>query len=197
MNRLPRYDPLENYLKRFACLPQHEWNQLKELFIPKRMKKNQFFLKAGDHLSTIGFNMEGIFRYFYIDYEGNEKTKHFVSSHEFVFSLSSFIEKTPSLYFIEALEDSELLVAQVENIYHLLQVNKLWQTVYQSILENTYLVKEKREAEFLLYNAKVRYLHFIEEYPEINKRVKQYIIASYLGITPESLSRIRNQLESS
>ena len=133
-----------------------------------------------------------LFRYFYIDYEGNEKTKHFVARPEFVFSLSAFIEQTPSLYFIEALEDSEMLTAPADKIRILLRESKLWQDVYRAILENTYLIKEKREAEFLLYDAKDRIRHFVEEYPELNKRIKQHIIASYLGIAPESLSRIKN-----
>ena len=189
------HNQLLNYLKEFTLLSQNDINQIEKLFFKKEIKKNQYFIKAGDNLKYIGFNLQGIFRYFYIDYEGNEKTKYFGTKNEFIFSLSSFIKKIPSLYFIETLEDSELLLAPVEKIYELINNNILWQNIYKSILEKTYIFKEKREADFLLFNAKDRYLNFIEEYPEIHNNVKQHYIASYLGIAPESLSRIRSELE--
>jgi CRP-like cAMP-binding protein len=189
------YDQLIKYITPFAVLSPVETEQLRKMFFLKMIKKGECFLKAGDHVKYLGFNNKGIFRYFYIDYEGNDKTKYFVSRNDFIFSLSSFINKAPSLYFIEALEDSEVLLASADDVRELLKSNVMWQNLYRNILEGTYIIKEKRESEFLLYDAKQRYLNFTEEYPEIHKSVKQHHIASFLGIAPESLSRIRSQLE--
>jgi CRP-like cAMP-binding protein len=191
------YNQLFNYIDPSAALSQSATEQLQKIFFPKLIKKGEYFLRAGENIKYLGFNNKGIFRYFYIDYEGKDKTKYFVFDNDFIFSLSSFIGKAPSLYFIEALEDSEILLAPVDDIRKLIKSEILWQSLYKNILEATYIIKEKRESEFLLYDAKQRYLNFVREYPAINQNVKQHHIASFLGIAPESLSRIRSQLEMS
>lgn len=185
---------LITFINKFSTLEQNDLVYLQEIFKFTVIKKNQIFLKAGNQLKYLGFIIKGTFRYFYIDINGNERTKYFVIENNFVFSLSSYIEKTPSLFYIEALEDSDLLVVPIEIINKLINSNIIWQNIYRNILETTYLIKEKREAEFLLFDAKYRYLHFLKEYPGLDKIVKQHYIASFLGIEPESLSRIRSQL---
>ena len=86
------------------------------------------------------------------------------------------------------------MIIKAEKVYKLLETNIHWQQIYRNLLERVYIIKEKREADFLLLNATDRYMNFIKEYPHINKMIRQHHIASYLGITPESLSRIRAQL---
>jgi CRP-like cAMP-binding protein len=168
----------------------------KDLFpiklVTKNIKKGAIILREGDYTKKIGFVINGLFRYYYNDFTGNERTKYFVKEYDFVFSLSSFIENKKSPLNIEALKDSKIIVAKSDDLYNLIQKNITWKSVYIKILENLYIKKEKREADFLLYNAKERYINFVKEYPILNTEIKQHYIASYLGITPESLSRIKN-----
>jgi CRP-like cAMP-binding protein len=171
--------------------------QIKPMFFRKTIRKNEYFLNAGSCLEYLGYISKGVFRYFYIDADANDVTKYFVCEHDFVFSLSSFISKEPSLFYIEALEDSELMCASVADIRELISSSSEWQRIYRNILETTYIVKERREAEFLLCDARQRYLNFLHEYPGFDIKIKQHYIASFLGITPESLSRIRTQMSKS
>lgn len=192
-----RYIKFINYINSIISLPDTELHKLKELFTYKKIKKSQAILRAGDPQKNIAFCLNGVFRYYYSDCEGNEKTKYFVSENNFLLSLSSFIEDIPSLYSIEAVEDGEILVASVNAVKDLIEEDTTWLRIYKHILERSYLFKEEREAEFLLYNAKMRYLRFVEEYPGLYSKVKKHQLASYLGITPESLSRIHAQVKKS
>ncbi len=171
--------------------------QLHDTFSYKKIPRKKLFLKAGDKLKHVGFIIKGLFKYYYIDYEGRKKIKYFVAENDFVLSLTSLIENIPSLFFIEALEDSEVLAAPVDKMIKFINYDPTWKEIYKSILEKNYIIKEKREAEFLLCNAEERYLRFINDNPGIYKRIKRHYIASYLGIAPESLSRISAKDENS
>ena len=189
------YDGFSEYMEHLGGLSRKETDKLMKLFSYKRLKKNEHFLKAGEPMQYVGFHISGAFRYYYLDFEGNDITKFFVVDHDFILSLSAFIDRSPSLFSIEAIADSELLLAPVQSLYEIMDSSPFWMRMYTHILEKTYVIKEKREAEFLLYDAKTRYKRFIEEYPEVLMKARQHHIASYLGIAPESLSRIRSQME--
>lgn len=191
---MTKHDALIDHLDKIKKIQQNDISLIKEIFSCESVAKNRFYVRAGDSVESIGFINSGLFRYFYIDFEGNEKTKYFASDGDFVFSLSSFIEKKPSFYFIEALEDSEIVQVRADMLYELIGKIPYWQHVYMKIVEQLYVIKEKREAEFLLYDAKERYQKFVAEYPYIADSVKMHCIASYLGIAPESLSRIRSKI---
>jgi CRP-like cAMP-binding protein len=181
----------------FDNLTADDIERVKRIFFRRTMRKNEYFLSAGSCLEYLGYVSKGMFRYYYIDADANDITKYFVSENDFVFSLSSFISHEPSLFYIEAIEDAELMCASVTDIRALISSSTVWLNIYRNILETTYVIKERREAEFLLYDARQRYNNFLHEYPEMENRIKQHYIASFLGITPESLSRIRAQLQKS
>ncbi len=110
-----------------------------------------------------------------------------------VLSFAAFTGKK-SPFFIQALEDCELLVIKVEMIKELINKNKYWNDIYVSLLEKSYVEKEEREADFLFLDASKRYLKFKESNPDLIKRVQQQYVASFLGITPVSLSRLIKNL---
>jgi len=160
------------------------------------LKRGDFFVRAGDAPRTIGFIVSGILRLYYVDDEGNEYTKSFCAENDFVAAYSALLLAQPSRLFIEALEDSRLLIADY-SVYRLLcEEHPCWQVVNCKIAEGLFIKKEKRESTLLLDDAKTRYLNFLKEYPGLETRLKQHHIASYLGITPVTLSRIRAQLKS-
>ncbi|SHJ98115.1 hypothetical protein SAMN04488513_1156 [Pseudozobellia thermophila] len=105
------------------------------------------------------------------------------------------ISKSPSYFFIEAIEDSKVLIMSYNNWQKLKEQNPKWNLLLVKLLEKGYATKEKREREFLLLDAENRYRIYLKEYPTLENRVKQHMIASYLGITPIALSRIRRKMK--
>ena len=148
--------------------------------------------------------LSGLFRYLYIDSQGNEYTKAFMAESSFLSSYSSMIRGEASYYFIEALEDAEVLAFRYDDWLLLRKTDPVWNDLLVRLLEKGYSVKERRERELLLLDADggptavfvdaaARYLNFCAEYPDLNERVKQHQVASFLGIKPESLSRIKKK----
>jgi len=132
-------------------------------------------------------------RFFYIDLDGNDVTKYFCFDGSVVLTTTT-ITGEESGYYIEALEDTVLMAVDYQDFKKLTEHNVFWLKVIKDEYEKSLVYKEKRERALLLENATERYMNFVKDYPNIGNRVKQKYIASYLGITPESLSRIRKKL---
>lgn len=158
-------------------------------------KKGELFQRAGDYPRYAGFNLNGIFRFYYIDDEGNDLTKVFSDTGKFILSYSALVQHRPSYFFIEALVDTDMLLFDWEQWMEMVEQDIRWYPFVFKLVENVYIMKEMREKSFLLDDATTRYLNFRAEYPNLENKVKQYHIASFIGITPEALSRIRKNLK--
>ncbi|AFY44283.1 Crp/Fnr family transcriptional regulator [Nostoc sp. PCC 7107] len=185
---------LGNVLQNLVDISADELAQLTHVFQPKTLKTGDFLIRAGEIPAEIGFVASGILRLYYVNSAGGEFTKSFCPENHFVTAYRALILKQPAQFFIEALEDSLLLVADYSQYVQLCTENSCLQTINHKLVEALFLKKEKREAELLLDDATTRYQNFLREYPDLEQRVKQYHIASYLGISPVSLSRIRKNL---
>lgn len=182
-------------IRSFADLPESELHHFGSLFSPMELKKGELFLMAGEIPRHIGFIRSGILRLYYLTASGTEYTKHFSMEGSFVLSFGAYLENRESRFSIEAITDTRLLVADLEEHKKLIHRHPAWQIVGRVMAERLYLLKEKRESEFLLDDALTRYGNFLADYPELENEIPQYHIASYLGITPESLSRIRLKMK--
>jgi len=156
--------------------------------------KGEYFARAGEISNTLSYIQEGLFRTYIIGNDGKEYTKNFYSEGSFMGAQTSLLTGKPSLNSIQALEDSVSLEMDYRFLTQIAEQNMAWQKLFRCTAEQDYLAKEKRESELLLFDAKTRYIHFIEEHPEWAARIKQHYIASYLGITAETLSRIKEQI---
>ncbi len=162
----------------------------------KKVTQNEHFCKAGQKPASFAFVSSGLFRYYYIDPKGNEFTKAFFFENSFISSYSALIQNRESYFSIEALEDSVIMEIDFEK-WKKLSVNELfWYKFRLSLVEKGYCTKEARERELLLFNAEERYRSFLRSFPRMETRIKQHLIASYLGITPVALSRIRKKMRS-
>jgi CRP-like cAMP-binding protein len=161
----------------------------------KTFAKNEFFIREGELCDRLLFIHKGIFRYF-VAHEGNDFIKDFAvdSRNPFCTSLTSFISKKPSDIFIEAMEDTTASLWPEPVVTSFLESNLDWAIFAKKLMELLYMMKEKREIAFLKLSAKERYLQFRVDFPQLEQRIPQFSVASYLGITPESLSRIRRRL---
>lgn len=160
----------------------------------RTFKKNENFLREGELCTELLYVHCGAFRY-YLTKDGKDFTKDFCldTSNPFCTGFASFVTQTPSLINIEALEDSLVSVWQESYIRELFETLP-WLAFARKIAEMLFVRKEKREISLLRDSAEERYRLFVQEFKDVMQRVPQYHIASYLGITPESLSRCRRAI---
>ncbi|MBN1501359.1 MAG: Crp/Fnr family transcriptional regulator [Spirochaetes bacterium] len=194
----------KNYLQELAdsmnFLSGIPRDELRKLFKRKKiicLKKDEYFLMAGEIPDSLGFNISGLLRLFYIDENGNEINKHFCPENTLAVAYKPFIRREESEIYIQALEDTRLFVIDYKTYNDLLNSHICWQRVARKLAELLTILYQKREAELLLIDSQERYLRFLKDYSNLLNRISQYHIASYLGITPESLSRIRTNLKQS
>jgi CRP-like cAMP-binding protein len=174
-------------------LPPSRIREILSISKVKSISRNEYFIEAGTVPRKFGFVISGLFRYLYISDKGVEFTKGIISEHNFISSYSAMRYGNPSYFFVEALEDSEILEIQYDKWLELKETDRFWDQFLVALVEKGFSIKEKRERDLLLLDAETRYKNFLNEFPGLEKRIKQHIIASYLGITPESLSRIRQK----
>ncbi len=164
-------------------------------FQSRRLAKGEDFLRAGDAGTRLAFVHAGLLRFYYTTADGKEVNKSFASERQFAGALGAYLTGQPARFGIQALEDCELLVADMAEIAGLAERHRCWETFRRLVAEQLYLRKEEREAELLLDSAETRYRRFLHRYPGLEGRIPQYHVAGYLGITPVALSRIRQRMK--
>ena len=189
----PYMDRVYQELLKYGPIPESAWENRAQ-FEPITFKKGEYFVRIGDIPDKMGFIWSGLFRVFYLTEQGDERILVFRNENRFLSAFSAFLEGQPSWYGIQALEPSVLLCIHINEYKRLVAEHPYWSQISRRYVESIFLEKEKREREFLSENAETRYLNFRKNYPDIESRVPQYQVASYLGITPVALSRIRKSL---
>lgn len=182
------------FIKTLTKIPKEQEEKFIALLSEKQIRKDNAFIRTGEYPKTIGFVKEGLFRYYYMNNEGIEFTKGFFVENTIISSYSAILENRGSYFTIEALEDSIIEQVSYDKFNVLFSQHPCWNQFLVPVLQKGYIVKEEREREFLLYDAEQRYKAFLKKYPGLDQRLKKNIIASYLGIMPESLSRIRKKM---
>jgi len=183
-----------NFIQSRVELPVVQRAKFNALISKKAIKKGENFISAGEFPKTIAFIKKGLFRYYYANAEGVEFTKAFFPENSLLSSYSAIVQERPSYFSIQALEDSEVEVVSYHEFVKLFDEFPGWNKLLLGMLQKAFIVKEERERQFLLLNAEQRYVSFLKHNPNLDKRIKQHLIASYLRITPESLSRIRRKM---
>lgn len=182
---------LKDYIITEIGLSEKSFNQLSSLMIKKEIKKNEYLIRPGKICNFIAFVNNGILRY-YIDKDGEEFNIDFHLQATFASAYSSFLTGNPTIGYLQALENSELLILSKQDYDKLLAESSDWYKLAKYISDDYFLRKCKRQTSLLMDSAKDRYDLLLSTYPKIEQLVPQYQIASYLGIKPESLSRIKS-----
>jgi CRP-like cAMP-binding protein len=162
--------------------------------ISKKIKKDTILLREGDVCSQVFFVAKGLLRAYTIDSLGKEHIIQFGPEDAWVSDRNSFYFNLPAMFFIDAVEDSEVVFINKEFYEDSEKLIPGFTSFSIKILHNSIRFMQKRISLLLGATAEQRYLDFIELYPNVTLRVPQWMIASYLGITPESLSRVRKEL---
>jgi CRP-like cAMP-binding protein len=184
---------LYKYLNSISPLQEKTWRQVELLFTEKTLAKGDYFINEGEHAKQIGFLTSGVIRAFYRNNKGLEYNKHFFIPNNFLGGYSSLVTSTPNKIIQQTLSECKLLVANYAEIIKLYDLFPDFERVGRRLAELYFVNKEQREIEIVLLNADERYLIFRQEYPQLEQQIPQYHIASYLGITPTQLSRIRRK----
>ncbi|HMC02421.1 MAG TPA: Crp/Fnr family transcriptional regulator [Flavobacteriaceae bacterium] len=186
--------PLLTYIQNFVELTSEEILYLKANLSSRKYLKGQFVLQQGDVCKTSSFIIKGCTKMFYVDDDGQEHVIMLGIEDWWVSDIGSFINQIPSDFNIQCLEDTELIqfpFDKMENIY--IKIPKL-ERFFRKIVERGLAATQKRIIRNFSLTAKERYIIFRNSYPSIEQRIPQYMIASYLGITKEFLSKIKSQL---
>lgn len=165
---------------------------LKSLFTLREYKKGNTLLNMGENTKIVCLILQGIVRGVYIDKEGEEITKCFSKEGEWC-CFYNMLNDRPSEYWIEALEDCQVAEIEVDELRNILKKYQQLQTLYEKLFNNAFMLSDEKGVSFQRMQAKERYLYFANKYPDIEERVNQEYIASYIGITPSSLSRIKRR----
>ena len=186
-------EPLLDYFQEIMPLKDGEKQLVVELFKPRLYRKRQYVLQEGDICNQCNFVVRGCLRMYKVDADGNTHIIQFASENWWIMDLGSFHGRTPSKLSIDALEDTMILQISYEDLLSLYIQAPKFDRIFRVLIENSFVSLQKRLLENISSNAEERYLSFVQTYPHLSNRLPQTQIASYLGITPEFLSRLRNK----
>ena len=184
------FEKLHSFFERQFPITEEQFEFIKTIFIPRKVTKGEFLLREGELTKYSIFVASGCLRTYTIDDKGKEHILQFSPENWWTGDMS-FKSNVPSQCFIEALEDSEVLLIEFDVIQKLNEFIPAAATFYQAALQRSAAAKNQRIVASLSATAEERYDDFVKKYPSLLQRVPQHMIASYLGISPETLSRIR------
>lgn len=194
LKRVFMYDLLYKKISETISITDEEFEFCKTLFIPKKLRKRQYLLQEGDVNKYTAFVSKGILRSFTIDDKGTEHILQFAFEGWWMGDLYSFLTEEPSMFNMEALENCELLLITKPSWELLLQKVPAFERYFRILVQNNLIATQRRLMGNFSETAEQKYTKLINNFPECFNRIPQHMIASYLGITRETLSRIRGNI---
>lgn len=187
-------EKFKQFLRNIAPISDQEFADTIDFFKEETLQKNAFFVKNGDICQHIAFIVKGTLRTFYINQKAEDTTSCFCTENNFTTSYKSFILQEPSNLSIQALEDTVLLTINYNNLHKLYHSSATWQNIGRKVAEREYIVMETYASVLNNESAKEKYLRLLQEQPTVVQKATVEDIASYLGITRRTLSRIRQEI---
>lgn len=187
----------ELFFKKFnerVPLTQEEQSTIESHLTPKKLRKKQFLLQEGDVCKVIAFVEKGALRSYFIDDKGVERIIQFALEGWIISDLYSFLTNDAATYNIDAFEHSELVLIHKTSHNLLLNTQPKYESYIRLLITDAYVALQKRITSVISLSLEERYTYFSSLYPDIVQRVPQHMIASFMGLTPETLSRIRRRI---
>jgi CRP-like cAMP-binding protein len=185
---------LKTYFHNLTTIEDEKLELLSPYFKEKKIKKNEFLLREGEVCKFNYFVISGCLRLFSVNNEGFENTRYIAFEGKFGTSFTSLITGQPSIEYIQSLEKSTVLCINKEDFYYLVEHEPAVNKIYRNILESAYITTQRRIYDFQGTDSLERLRWLIKQQPNIFNKISHKIIASYLGITPYTLSRLKTQL---
>lgn len=185
-------EKLKNFISSVQSVPILEWPYFISQLKIVSLKKGDFLFKENEKSYVVGFVAKGLIHTFYITSEGKQKTKNFAWEGRLISPWVSILEDTAPTFSAQALESTIIVTIDARTLKKLEKKNYCWESLSRKCTEKILKERERREYEFLALSFKERLQAFNHFYEDIIGRIPEYLIASYLGLTPEGLSRIKN-----
>lgn len=183
-----------NYFQKYLPFSVAEKELITSKVTLRNIKRKQMILQEGFVCKHYFFVVEGCFKMYAIDEKGNQHNLQFAAENDWITDIGSFHSEKPSKLFIEAIEPSVILQIEQQDLYFLYQNISKLNIIFKVIIEHKFIELQNRVLQNISSTAQQRYLLFLEQYPHLAQRIPNTQIASYLGITPEFLSKIRKDL---
>jgi CRP-like cAMP-binding protein len=184
---------LKRYIQANLPVESHQLDNIVKLFKPKSVKRNAILIAAGDVCKELYFVNKGCIRTYYLNEDGKERTRYIAFNGIIGTALSSFISQKSSFEFVDALEDSELLCISNRDFYKLVDEMPEWADFYRKLLELAYVFQNEKIEKLVTLTAKQRYEDILANRPEYTQRLPNHILASYLNMSQETLSRLKSK----
>ena len=186
-------DLIYKSLNKISPISSEAWNDLENLFNPIKLKRNEYLAREGSKVSSCYLLKEGVIRVFY-NKEGNEYNKTFFAPGMFPTPITALLSDSPSALSFQALLPVKIIQFSYKKFRGLFEKHRCLETFLLAVMQQEWIKKERHDIQMVTNDATTNYLIFRKEYPGLESLIPQYHIASYLGITPIQLSRIRAQL---
>lgn len=187
---------LQQNIAKHISLPEEEARQFCSLFAPKAFRRKEFLLREGQVCQYEAFVTSGLFRVFHLDANGFEQVLYFAPEDWWITDIDSFTNQKPSELYIEALEDSEVLMISRKDKDLAFETYPKIEKLFRIMTQKTHVALQRRMIDNLGKTADQRYEEFITKYPKLYNRLSNIQIAAYLGISHEFLSKIRKKIAS-
>ncbi|MGZ3998797.1 MAG: Crp/Fnr family transcriptional regulator [Flavisolibacter sp.] len=178
-----------------VAITEEQFTYCKTLFLPKTLRKRHYLLQQGDVCRYQAFVEKGVLRSYTVDEKENEHILQFASEGWWMADLSSYLNNEPSFLTMDAIEDAELLLIDKASWEKAMEKIPKLERYFRIIIQNHLVATQKRLLESFSETAEEKYLRFLQQFPGCELRVPLHMIASYLGIKRETLSRLRKQIE--
>ena len=188
---MSEFHRLRAYLERRGSFTDEDFAFLERLFLPRTVRAGEFFQRAGDKVAHGAFVATGCLRKYIVDAKGKEHIVQFAPENWWIGEGPGTAPGTPAKYFIDAVEDSQLLLVDAASHQRAIEQVPAYAAGFRDGLQRQATATEQRIVNALSESAEDRYEAFLKKYPSIAARVPQFMLASYLGVSPETLSRIR------
>ncbi len=187
------FDTFRKYLEDKIDLTDQHYELIESVSFFKKLRKRQYLLQAGDVCRFNAFVCRGFLRYYYMDEKGQEHIMQFAPENYWTSDRESMDSGLPSKYNIDAIEDSEILLLKKEDFEMIRKTIPAFNDFVNETLKKNIVVLQERIHVSISLSAEEKYNNFILKYPSISNRVPQHMVASYLGVSAETLSRVRSQ----
>lgn len=188
------YDQAASYITDRIDVTREELKVILSYFKPLHAAKNEVLITPGQATQRIFFVGKGCIRIYFITEQGFEATRYFAFENDIAAALISFITRSTSAEYVQSVENTDLLYIDQDDFFYLLEIIPGWEKFYRYFLEKAYVNNTNRLMSFFTMDATERYMSLLSEYPDVVKRLSNKMLATYLNLSPETLSRLKTKL---